>query len=207
MREVKLWVDKVEDPSVLINQWVVGDTDRVDLPPPGFFHLAPDENYRWESRQIETCKPEPPINIRNAVMEAIGEASMCWDDVQLAGIFDSEHAASVGERLIARLGLDGDEELSCYPPGHFDPVEPPEPEQAPQWFLDWRMSQYRADVCDLADRIDRQKATVTDTLTRAHSRMAQMEQTLARFGKRFKVRKSVLAAERAAREEEERYDD
>lgn len=38
-----------------------------------------------------------------AVFEALGEASMCWDPPP-AGVFDSTHATSVGERLLRRLG-------------------------------------------------------------------------------------------------------
>ena len=37
---------------------------------------------------------------------------------------------------------------------------PAEPDTVPQWFLDWRMSQYRADVCELADAVAGMKVTI-----------------------------------------------
>lgn len=35
----------------------------------------------------------------DVVMQAIGEASMCWDHPDRAGVFDSERAAEIGNRL------------------------------------------------------------------------------------------------------------
>ena len=50
--------------------------------------------------------------VRTVVQEHIGEASMQWEHVEGAGVFDDRGAADVAERLIAALRLDGDEEIS-----------------------------------------------------------------------------------------------
>lgn len=43
------------------------------------------------------------VDIRELVMQAIGEASVCWSNLEGAGVFDSSRASNVGERLIAAL--------------------------------------------------------------------------------------------------------
>jgi hypothetical protein len=47
---------------------------------------------------------EQRASARDAVMQALGEASVCWSDLP-QGVFDSVHAIGVGERLLAELGL------------------------------------------------------------------------------------------------------
>lgn len=37
------------------------------------------------------------------VMQAIGEASMCWSNIEGAGVFDSEKAKQVGQELLTYL--------------------------------------------------------------------------------------------------------
>lgn len=39
------------------------------------------------------------------VMTAMGEASGCWDNLEGAGVFQSEKAEDVGERLLMDLGF------------------------------------------------------------------------------------------------------
>lgn len=40
--------------------------------------------------------------LKDAVFQALGEASMCWSDIP-AGVFDSIHAAAIGDRLMATI--------------------------------------------------------------------------------------------------------
>lgn len=198
MRRVKLWV---EGPGhlapVLVLERVCEDNERVDFPL-GVV-LLPGESHWWESEPI--VPPVEDFTVRRAVLQAIGHASVCWDR---EGVFDEREAISVANDLIATLGLD--ENAVVHDLDDVAPM-PPAPEVVPDWFIAWRASQYNADLLDIVDRLDSLKASVVDKLTRAHSRMAEMEETLRRFGNRFKVRKSVLARERAIREEDERYDD
>jgi hypothetical protein len=51
------------------------------------------------------------LNVGNVVYQALGGASMCWEHVDRAGVFLSERALEVGERLIEALGLDKDQEV------------------------------------------------------------------------------------------------
>lgn len=41
-----------------------------------------------------------PKNLHEAVYQALGAASMCWEDVAKAGVFDSTQAAIIGADLI-----------------------------------------------------------------------------------------------------------
>lgn len=41
--------------------------------------------------------------IREAILEAMGEASMCWSNPEGAGEFDSDKAAKVGEELLCDI--------------------------------------------------------------------------------------------------------
>ncbi len=41
-------------------------------------------------------------NLEEMVFQALGEVSMCWSETP-KGVFDSEHAKEVGERLIADI--------------------------------------------------------------------------------------------------------
>jgi hypothetical protein len=40
-----------------------------------------------------------PGSILSIIYQAIGEASMCWDNVSGAGVFDSKRATEVAHRL------------------------------------------------------------------------------------------------------------
>lgn len=46
-----------------------------------------------------------PTELRSIVMQAIGEASMCWSDPGRAGVFDSTQAIAIGDRLCETFGL------------------------------------------------------------------------------------------------------
>ena len=45
--------------------------------------------------------------LKELIFQALGEASTCWQNLSGAGVFDSERAIAIGERLISDL-LDGD---------------------------------------------------------------------------------------------------
>lgn len=38
-----------------------------------------------------------------AIFQALGAASMCWEHIELAGIFESTRAKDIGDALIVRL--------------------------------------------------------------------------------------------------------
>lgn len=41
-------------------------------------------------------------NLEEMVFQALGEASMCWSEIP-KGVFDSDHAKEIGERLVADI--------------------------------------------------------------------------------------------------------
>jgi len=43
--------------------------------------------------------------MRQAIFEAIGEASMCWSNIDKAGVFESTRAQDIGERLVKTLAV------------------------------------------------------------------------------------------------------
>lgn len=45
----------------------------------------------------------PDHTIEEAVFQALGAASMCWEWPQFAGVFDSIRAQAIGEELMAWL--------------------------------------------------------------------------------------------------------
>jgi hypothetical protein len=44
--------------------------------------------------------PNSLEKLRTLIFTSLGEASMCWEDLDKAGIFKSRECADVGERLI-----------------------------------------------------------------------------------------------------------
>ncbi len=50
-------------------------------------------------------------NARPLIMEALGEASMCWSEIP-TGVFQSDRAIEVGERLLTRLAGDDPQQQS-----------------------------------------------------------------------------------------------
>lgn len=45
--------------------------------------------------------------VRDAVFIALGAASMCWQHIEKAGIFESEQAIEIGEALLDKLAAHG----------------------------------------------------------------------------------------------------
>lgn len=58
------------------------------------------------------------------IFESLGTASVCWEQVDCAGVFDSEQAARVGCELLADLGLPVPEGYA--PPERDDPWSTPD---------------------------------------------------------------------------------
>lgn len=50
--------------------------------------------------------------LKEAVMQAVGAASMCWEHVEGAGVFDSDRAVRVGDLLVAFIQDGIDQALS-----------------------------------------------------------------------------------------------
>jgi hypothetical protein len=44
-----------------------------------------------------------PLTLEEAVYQAIGAASMCWEDVAKAGVFDSTRAKEIGDDLLVKV--------------------------------------------------------------------------------------------------------
>ena len=45
------------------------------------------------------------LTIDEAVFQAIGAASVCWENMEGAGIFDSDRAKDIGDKLLAFIEL------------------------------------------------------------------------------------------------------
>lgn len=41
--------------------------------------------------------------VEEAIFQALGAASMCWEHIEKAGIFESTRAKAIGDDLVARL--------------------------------------------------------------------------------------------------------
>ena len=42
-------------------------------------------------------------NLKSLVFIALGEASMCWSDIDKAGVFESSRCAEIGHRLVSEI--------------------------------------------------------------------------------------------------------
>lgn len=54
-------------------------------------------------RRVTTWEPDSPDSATSAITQAVGAASMCWENPGGAGEFQSEQALSVVEGLVAWL--------------------------------------------------------------------------------------------------------
>lgn len=45
------------------------------------------------------------MDLREAVFSALGGASACWDNLEGAGVFQSENAQAIGDALLRRVTL------------------------------------------------------------------------------------------------------
>lgn len=48
-----------------------------------------------------TTRPDEPLTLETAVFEALGAASVCWEDMSGTSVFQSEQAEDIGHALIA----------------------------------------------------------------------------------------------------------
>jgi hypothetical protein len=62
------------------------------------FELASNKREVWYGIKLDILNDWETL-----IMQAIGEASMCWSDVDKAGIFDSEEAKQIGQRLLQAI--------------------------------------------------------------------------------------------------------
>jgi len=58
------------------------------------------------SARLATHKEPTLEEKRSFVMQALGEASMCWSEAP-KGVFNDQRASEVGERLLLELGISG----------------------------------------------------------------------------------------------------
>ena len=59
------------------------------------FELASNKREVWYGVELGISNDWEKL-----IMTAIGEASMCWSDIDKAGVFDSKKAAKIGEKLL-----------------------------------------------------------------------------------------------------------
>ena len=48
----------------------------------------------------------PDLTIEEAVFQALGAASACWETLGNAGVFDSTRCKQIGDELLARIGVE-----------------------------------------------------------------------------------------------------
>jgi hypothetical protein len=143
---------------------------------PPWFRPAAGHTVRYEGVEMESTPP-PPKDVsrapREIVMQALGE---------LVGItlpryecFPTKDAIRIGDQLLVDLGL----AESIYDAVH--PDDEPEPNEAPQWFLDWRMSQYNSDLLELVADGKKLAHGVADSLNSYRLRLDRVEEQLGDF--------------------------
>lgn len=47
------------------------------------------------------------LSLESAVFQALGAASVCWESLEGTGIFDSDRAREIGERLLEVINSQG----------------------------------------------------------------------------------------------------
>ena len=72
--------------------------------------MADDDNVKWAPQftreELEVQSPDEQL--ARAVFQALGAASMCWDDINQAGVFRSDLARSIGNGLLEWLRSRGE---------------------------------------------------------------------------------------------------
>lgn len=59
--------------------------------------MSADQKFEFDREE------DGSLPLATAVFQALGAASMCWEDVMLAGIFDSTRAKEIGDALLERI--------------------------------------------------------------------------------------------------------
>lgn len=77
------------------------------------FEDADDREDVQEGQEHDSDEPfefvpdvDGSLDLRNAVMQALGAASMCWEYPSEAGIFDPDRAIKIGEALLSKISED-----------------------------------------------------------------------------------------------------
>lgn len=70
------------------------------------------------------------FTLENAVFQALGAASMCWSETP-TGVFDSERAKEIGDRLVAWVRTHPEQHRAqkgafAPPPSRWQPLTPPD---------------------------------------------------------------------------------
>ena len=59
------------------------------------FELANNKREVWYGVELDILN-----NWEELIMTAMGEASMCWSDIDKAGVFDATRAGQIGKKLL-----------------------------------------------------------------------------------------------------------
>jgi hypothetical protein len=65
-------------------------------------------NWRPSFSEEELASQSPDEQLAQAVFQALGAASMCWDDIHSAGVFRSDVAKAIGDGLLEWLRAHGE---------------------------------------------------------------------------------------------------
>jgi hypothetical protein len=73
-------------------------------------HTSPEHEDYYGNRRLDYGFQT--LTLEEAVYQALGAASVCWENVDEAGVFDDVQAKAIGEQLMDRI----DQELRTPPP-------------------------------------------------------------------------------------------
>ena len=74
-------------PDFLLSEFMMGCLDA--------FELASNKREVWYGVELDILN-----NWEELILTAMGEASMCWSDIDKAGVFDSTRAEQIGKKLL-----------------------------------------------------------------------------------------------------------
>lgn len=82
-----------------------GPTPELQAAIAGFMKNLPDENASTTVGPADSSFSfdDPDISLEGAVFQALGAASVCWENLMGAGVFDSTRAKTIGDALLARI--------------------------------------------------------------------------------------------------------
>ena len=66
------------------------------------FELTSNKREVWYGVELDILN-----NWEELIMTAMGEASMCWSEIDKAGVFDSAKAKQIGEKLLSDMKRKG----------------------------------------------------------------------------------------------------
>lgn len=68
------------------------------------------------AKDLRTCLPYAESQLREKIYQAVGAASACWENLEGAGVFESNRAKKVGDDLVEdvlRITRLGEPSLGC----------------------------------------------------------------------------------------------